>query len=303
LEPAWEALKREFEAACLQSERHAQTQLIHQLNSLLRRFRQYETESEWVRLVLDGARPFAHQIALFSLENDILLLRGQVNLELPEDLSLLLAEAAAFHGVLTTKDPVAALRTPGEVGDALSASGTLNLAHLLPIVNGSRVAAILFVSAAEEMDLNGLEFVTGLASSILERKSNAALHAQIAVLPLTATPVISMPAPLAKPGAARLPAWADLAEEERQLHMRAQRYSRVNIAELQLAKPDACTAGRQQSNLYVFVAKEIDRAREIYRGRFMTIPSMVDYLHLELVRTAAEGDESKLGADYPGPLV
>jgi hypothetical protein len=30
---------------------------------------------------------------------------------------------------------------------------------------------------------------------------------------------------------------------------------------------------------------------------------MGDYLHLELVRTAAEGDELKLGADYPGQLV
>lgn len=35
----------------------------------------------------------------------------------------------------------------------------------------------------------------------------------------------------------------------------------------------------------------------------MTISSMVDYLQLELVRMAAESDELKLGADYPGRLV
>ena len=34
----------------------------------------------------------------------------------------------------------------------------------------------------------------------------------------------------------------------------------------------------------------------------MTNPSMVDYLHLELIRTAAGGIEQKLGADYPGQL-
>jgi hypothetical protein len=48
--------------------------------------------------------------------------------------------------------------------------------------------------------------------------------------------------------------------------------------------------------------KEIDAARETFRNQFMGDRSMVDYLHLELVSAAAEGDEAKLGADYPGPL-
>jgi hypothetical protein len=30
---------------------------------------------------------------------------------------------------------------------------------------------------------------------------------------------------------------------------------------------------------------------------------MVDYLHLELIRTAVEGDEKKLGSEYPGQMV
>jgi hypothetical protein len=100
-----------------------------------------------------------------------------------------------------------------------------------------------------------------------------------------------------------LPAWADLDEQQRTLHIRAQRFSRVTIAEMQLFRPEACRAGREQSNLYIFLKGELDKAREIYRKQFMTIPSMVDYLHLELVRTVAGGDELKLGADYPGQLV
>jgi hypothetical protein len=87
------------------------------------------------------------------------------------------------------------------------------------------------------------------------------------------------------------------------LHVRAQRFARVKVAEMQLARPDACRAGLQQSNLYVFLRHEIDKARETYRKQFMTIPSMVDYLHLELVGTAVGNDEQKLGADYPGQLV
>ena len=36
----------------------------------------------------------------------------------------------------------------------------------------------------------------------------------------------------------------------------------------------------------------------------MTVsPTMVDYLHLELVRSFADDDARMLGPDYPGPLV
>ena len=100
-----------------------------------------------------------------------------------------------------------------------------------------------------------------------------------------------------------LPSWADLSQPQRDLHIRAQRFSRVAVAEMQAAKPEACRAGREQGNLYVFLKNEIDKARINYRRQFMTIPYMVDYLHLELIRVAAEGDELKLGADYPGQLV
>jgi len=89
----------------------------------------------------------------------------------------------------------------------------------------------------------------------------------------------------------------------RGLHVRAQLFARGKTAEMQLSRPDACQAGRQQSNFYVFLKREIDSARDTYLKQFMAAPSMVDYLHLELVRTAAGGDEQKLGADYPGQLV
>ncbi len=301
LEPGWEELRPSFDAAPLQSARDARVQFVSELNSLLRRFRQYETEEEWVRLVLDGARPFAQQLALFSVQGESLHLRGQLNLSLPGDLSFPLQSAAAFRSVWITKDPVTALRTGTEVTEPLSAPLTAGRAHLLAIVNGTRVVAILFAGGVEEPDLDCLELVAGLASGALERQSNHGLHAQIApVAPISAA--LEKPAPDAAPTSS-LPAWCDLEAAERQLHLRAQRFARVSVAELQLAKPDACRAGREQKDLYVFLAREIDRYREIYRRQFMTIPSMVDYLHLELVKTAGEGDASKLGADYPGPLL
>jgi hypothetical protein len=110
----------------------------------------------------------------------------------------------------------------------------------------------------------------------------------------------SVAAPLAE---SKLPAWSDLPMEQRQLHVRAQRFARVAVAEMQLARPEACRAGREQGDFYLFLKREIDKVRENYRKQFMTVPSMVDYLHLELIQTAAQGNEQKLGADYPGRLL
>ena len=86
-------------------------------------------------------------------------------------------------------------------------------------------------------------------------------------------------------------------------HLQAQRFARVTVAELQLAQPDACRGGREDGNLYLYLKRDLDGARERFRKRFMETPSMVDYLHMELVKTAAGGDPSKLGAEYPGALV
>jgi hypothetical protein len=148
---------------------------------------------------------------------------------------------------------------------------------------------VLF-GAGETIDGHALELIAGMASMALERRSNASLHSQIAVAP----------AVMKRDG---LPVWAALQEMDRELHRKAQRFARVSVAQMELNRPEACRAGREQANLYVFLRSEIDKARETYRMQFMTIPSMVDYLHLQLVATAAGGDEGKLGADYPGALV
>jgi hypothetical protein len=292
-DPCTESQAREMRAA-----------LLAQFNSLGRRFRQYETQEEWVRLVLEGAGAFAHQLALFALENSVAHLRGQVNLELADGLAFPIAEAAAFQSVYISKDPMTALRHPAEVTEALSAGGIAK-AYLLPILNGTRAAAILFAAGNGQdlylnPDLNGLEFVSGLASGVLERPSNAGLHAQITMLPAVEPLATVTQKPFAD--TIKRPPLVTFIESEQLLHIRARRFSRVAVAELQLARPDACRAGREQGGLYFLLAKEIDRSREIYRRHFMTISSMADYLHMELVQTAAEGDVSKLGADYPGPL-
>ncbi len=297
LDQAFETIRREFDASCAQRARAARFQLTNELNQLLRRFRHYRDEAEWVAALLDGATRFAAHAAIFLLENETLRLRAHSNLDLPDGLTFPLASAPAFASAAETHDPVIALRTASEVTHDLAAAEPGERCHLIPIMNGARTVAILFAADQEYMDVNALELIAGIASAVLERQSNTALHAQIAPPAKSETRV---PPPSKNPA---LPAWADLSEEQRNLHLRAQRFARVSVAEMQLAKPHACRAGREQSNLYLFLKPEIDSARESYRRQFMTIPSMVDYLHLELVNTAAGGDEMKLGAEYPGQLV
>lgn len=353
LEPAWEDIKRQFATACVQSARAARSQVTYELNQLLRRLCQYESEGGWARLVVEGAGAFCRQAAVFVLEGDLLHLRAEVNLEVAEILSFSPSCAGAFETVWSSKETVTALRIPSEVTDALSTRNSGERAHVLPITNGSRLAAALFVSDDDDTDLNALEMIAGIASAVLERQSNTQLLSQIAISqePAKLTfsesppngsldsnpparnpdnliqisgsasgryPAESIEAAVSASGSAihqsplkfisparitMLPAWADLDEIQRQLHMRAQRFARVTVAEMQLAKTDECRAGREKGDFYLFLNKEIDRAREIYRKQFMTISSMVDYLHLELVQTAVQGDERKLGADYPGQLV
>jgi hypothetical protein len=295
LEPVWETIKDQFTAARSESAQAARAQVTNDLNQLFRRLRQYRTEGEWSSAILDGVAQFVRQVALFVWHDGVLNLCGQRGFDLADNLSFPAAGLGAFETVISSKDTLVALRTPAEVGAALSSPDLKERAHIVPILNGPRVVALLFAVGQCDIDLNGIELIASLASTVLERRSNASLHTQIVSQSGSTT--------RQAPASARLPSWADLPEDQRVFHVRAQRFARVKVAEMQLSRPDACHAGRQQGNLYVFLRREIDNARDTYRRQFMTIASMVDYFHLELVRTAGDGDEQKLGADYPGQLV
>ena len=85
---------------------------------------------------------------------------------------------------------------------------------------------------------------------------------------------------------------------------RAQRFARVQVAEMRLFEADAVQTGRARRNLYDALRPSIDAARESFRNQFFTsCASMVDYLDRELERTLANDDPNLLGKTYPGPLV
>lgn len=281
-----EAARQFHEAALEQTKLQARKQLASDLNSFLRQLRQYASPSEFTRAILDGASLFAGACAFFAVEGSGLLLTARKQLQLPEQLRIDGQNARAFSQAVSSKEVVVTLRTEAEVGSELASPQRSERAVIVPIENAERVAAVIF--ATDHVDVDGLELIAGLASAVLSRKQKQTTLAELK--------------PASGATARSLPPWSALPEETRNLHWRAQRFARTAVSEWLLTKPEAASAGAQQNDIYLFLKKEIDAARESFRNQFMNDRSMVDYLHLELVSAAAEGDESKLGADYPGPL-
>ncbi len=88
------------------------------------------------------------------------------------------------------------------------------------------------------------------------------------------------------------------------MHLAAQRFARVQVAEMRLATSQAFRAGRAASDIYGALKQPIEEARQQFREKHMTVsPTMVDYLHLEMVRSLADDDANMFGPNYPGPLV
>ena len=83
-----------------------------------------------------------------------------------------------------------------------------------------------------------------------------------------------------------------------------ERFARVQVAEMRLYKSHAVKEGRRHRDLYEALREDIDHTRNDFRRDFLSAsPTMVDYVHVELLRTLANNDVELLGADYPGPLV
>jgi hypothetical protein len=93
-------------------------------------------------------------------------------------------------------------------------------------------------------------------------------------------------------------------DEERRLHNDARRFARLLISEIKLYNEQKVSEGRIEHDLYDRLREYIDRSREMYDKRVKAeVAARYDYFHGELVNTLAEGDASKLGANYPGATV
>lgn len=274
------------------------------LNQSARRLRQSADLREWSAALLDAAADFCETAAVFTLNDQTLRCEA---LRAPENdgaaalagQEVPLTLAAAFANAADSRDTVVALKTAGELSEpvaaALGVAGDRKV-YLFPLTSRERTVAVLYAEGGDQpVDANALELLSALAAAPLEAhvlpaaRSAAGLVAIAGAQPQTET----------EPSG-----WASLSREEQDLHLRAQRFARVQVAEMRLYKADAVKSGRAARDLYAALRDDIDAGRQAFQSQFVdATPTMVDYFHLELVRTLANDDVSSFGPDYPGPLV
>ena len=293
LEGQLSLLSVEMERLFQEARGRARGELAEQLNQAVRRIRHASTREELLATLLDAACGFAGGAAVFRIDGDVA--RGERIRGVPEDIAevfadfeIPLASAAALAGAVESRDPVIAATTGAEVSGemaGLAACGAQDRASIFPLVVENRVPALLYAWGD----------VQGAALELFAQAAAAAwIEPAAAQLELV---TIAAPAPVAAPAA------PEFSSGEERLHLRAQRFARVQVAEMRLHEAAVVHSGAAQKNLYEALRPRIDAARAAMREKFFEPrPGMVDYLHLELVRTLAHDDPELLGKDYPGPL-
>jgi hypothetical protein len=292
LEDRLSSLPMEADTLFIESRDRARRDFADLLNQAVRRIRMAPDAEELGATLLDAAAQFSTGAALFRVAGDIAILeriRGVPDAEAFTMLEIPLASAAALASAIESRDPVTALTAPGEVSAELirlldhPATGRV---FLYPVVVRSRVPALIYAWGS----------VQGSAIELL---------GQVAAAVWSAIPEPTPPPDLVSIAPAPAPAsrWDGLPADEQRIHLRAQRFARVQVAEMRLFEAEAVQNGRAQRSLYEALRKSIDAAREIFRKTFFaSCASMVDYLDLELTRTLANDNPDLLGKTYPGPL-
>ena len=316
--------------------------LAEELNQGVRRVRKAANADDVYAALLDVTISFCEQAAVFSIHDQLARaerMRRPAEIAPGEDgsaanlppLELPVSAAAAFSTAVETRDPVIAISTPAEVSAALVGlfgHKPDERVYLFPLVANGTVGGIFYaarsvqapplelLSEVGSLQLQALTVGSQPSAAEVEEQAMAAGSEQEAPEELVTITGLSgahpdrasTPAPAtaeAKPEAPRPHReWWSLSRDEQQRHLAAQRFARVLVAQMRLEAPDAVRSGRAARDIYGALQSPIDTAREKFREKHVTVSStMVDYFHLELIRSLADDDENLLGPNYPGPLV
>jgi hypothetical protein len=304
----------ETEARVSTSVQAAERALAEHLNQSVRRLRQAAAFPEIAAILCDASARFANGCAVFRIDGNKVAgerLHGAAGEAAARfrDIDFDAAAAAAFAGAIESREPVVALCSAAEVSSAVveafgHASG--DKAYLFPLTADSVTVGMLYATGA--VDSAALELLAQATAAVMEARQprvrvDGPPGLSIGLSPDQAPDLVHIqPAPATPASPAT--DWDQLSAADRQLHLRAHRFARVKVAEMRLYRPDAVKAGRAQQDLYSALQDAIDEGREAFRQTFVTASStMVDYFHVELVRTLANDNPAWLGGKYPGRLV
>ncbi len=325
----------EIDIARESAARETRLAVVESFNQTLRRIRQAASQAAVLDIVLEST---AGKAVVLEVENGHARSRAMRGGESGE-FSFSLATAPAVAGVCDSHDPQVALASENELSPELAAAldadgaqsfrtadggstasgkvdGTARKAYLFPVVARQEVVAVVVVSgepASAALVPSAMEMLSEAAGLKIE-----ALRAEASMANLTADRVAdSVLKPWPNPELVQIAgptgpettgagstAWSDLSPEDQKLHLQAQRVARVKVAEMRLYHPDELRKGVFESNIYGALISQIDRARADFLQMFLAkSPTMVDYLHLEILRSLAHEDDRLLGEEYPGPMV
>ena len=296
LEDRLSRLSEDLNTIFAESRDYVRREHAEQLNQAVRRLRIAGDDSDELSGTAENAAAqFAEGALLFRIESGT---ARHDRIRIP------LENAAAFAAAVESREPQTAAAIAAQVSPELVSMldhTSASRASIFPIEAGDRVVALLYCwGTAQIAALELLAQVTGVVWTALvaeEREGPA-------VTPPSDLVTIAPAAPDAPTTPRHAATWESLSPDEQQIHLRAQRFARVHVAEMRLYEADTVQSGRTRGDLYAALRNPIDAARQAFRDQFFApCPSMVDYLHLELLRTLANDDPDLFGKDYPGPLV
>jgi hypothetical protein len=270
------------------------------LNQALRRLRLATSENQTLQLLAETCAPWAERFIVLVFNS------GRAHSAGGEELVFELAEAPAVTSAIEARDPLVTVISAGQLSPILAAALNRPEDHedlsnegpgkawLFPLI--SRHAAVAMVVISGQIEPSPVELLCEAAAMRLE--SFAAPIPSPALAPAPRTAIVSARRATESPG------WEDLSPEDQKLHLQAQRLARVRVAEIRLDEEDVLRRGLAASNVYGALESKIDAARKEYLQAFLSKSStMVDYLHLEILRSLVKDDVKLLGAGYPGPMV
>jgi hypothetical protein len=301
LEGQLSQLSSEVERLFDEARGRARRELADQLNQSVRRIRQSASLDELAATLLDSAMAFAAGAATFRIADAVAYgekIRGVAaeEAEAFASLEIPLSAAPALAGAVESRDPVIAVTAAAEVSArliALASHPADGRASIYPLVVNGSVPVLLYCWGAVQGA--ALEMLAQVAAAVWD--SLVVIEAPVPQAPEPPPLVTIAPAP------APLSEWDALSPEDQAIHLRAQRFARVQVAGMRLNDAAAVQAGRIERNLYGALRSRIDPARAAFRqSYFSRCSNMVDYIHVELVRALAHDNADLLGKDYPGPL-
>lgn len=275
------------------------------LNQALRRLRQAANRGDALKLLAEGTAAWTEQLVVLTIENGEAVMaaeRGLSSRSSDAPARFEVETAPAIGAVLDSRDPVTTIASRNEISPVLALTlgdQENRKAYLFPILERDRVAAILV--ACGETAPAPLELLCEAAGMRLDGLAAEAAPT-VAALP---NPVLVQIGGRAEvPQNAERRRWDELSPDDQQLHLKAQRLARVRVAEIRLQQADALRKGEATGNIYDALSTVIDAARTEFLQTFLSkSPTMVDYLHLEILRSLAHNNDRLLGEKYPGPMV